>query len=73
MPRADPPPDPGADRPRGIAEAVNQRQGRVRGRGIGAARSSQPSRRARRGCLGKYECCSLVGEFGAGEGETPLG
>lgn len=30
---------------RGIAETVNQRQGRVRGRGIGAARSSSPLRR----------------------------
>jgi len=60
----------GRCRPRGIAETVNQRQGRVRGRGIGAARSSQPSRRARRGCLGKYKRCSLVSEFGAG-GEFP--
>lgn len=30
---------------RGIAETVNQRQGRVRGRGIGAASSSSPLRR----------------------------
>lgn len=30
---------------RGIAETVNQRQGRVRGRGIGAACSSLPLRR----------------------------
>jgi len=69
-PPADPPSE-AAVGPRGIAETVNQRQGRVRGRGIGAARSSQASRRARRGCLGKYKRCSLVSEFGAGAGEFP--
>lgn len=34
---------------RGIVETVNQRQGRVRGRGIGAGCSSPSTSRARRG------------------------